>query len=195
MADLDTEDLLPQKPATTDLELDAGDTDLDLGDLDMGGDEELDATQVLNEPLDLDALGETESAEAPATSSDELDLEADLQNLASEMGGEADALGGLDDGNEEDKGDLEFDLGEFDDSELEAATDTATESAATGEDLDLDEDFSLDFDASDLGFETEDEQSAVAAGETPATDTEETALDLDADLDLGVDLDDDNKKK
>ena len=181
VADLDTDDLLPQKPATTDLELDAGgDTDLDLGDLDMGGDDELDATQVLNEPLDLDALGESESAEPPVTSSDELDLEADLQNLASEMGGEE---GGLEDSTEEDKGDLEFDLGEFDDSELEAATDTA----ATGEDLDLDEDFSLDFDASDLGFETEDEQAAVAASEAPA----ETALDLDADLDLG-DLDDDS---
>lgn len=166
IAALDTDDLLPKKPQTTDLELDAGDADLDLGGLDSGDD--IEATQILNQPLDLDAVA------AEQGDSNELDLASDLENIANELDmGEADSAAAP----EEDSS-LEFDLGEFDDAGMESVADTGS-----ADDLEMDDDFSLDFEASDLGFETSDDtETEDAVAET------EAALDLDADLDLGVEL-------
>lgn len=180
-SDLSAEDIIPQKPETTDLELDAGDTettDFDLGLDETPAEEETDATMVLSEPVDL---------EAPAGDDTAMDLESELEAFSSEAEtttpGEAES---------EDAG-LEFDLGDFDTGE--AAAPATAETEEESDDLGIDEDFSLDFDASDLGFETTDEteETAETAEATPALEEaateEEPSLDLDADLDLSVDLD------
>ena len=165
MSDFDAEALLPDKPQTTDLELDAGDeasSDFDLGldDSELEGlDDDSDKTQVLSAPPDLGAM---ESAE------DELDLAGDLEEIASE----ADETSMDDDTSSE----LEFDLGELDDMDEPLDVDSSTEESAESSEMDIDDDFSLDFDAADLGFE-----------ESESDDADE--ISLDADLDLGDDLD------
>ncbi|RDH84851.1 MAG: hypothetical protein DIZ80_05140 [endosymbiont of Galathealinum brachiosum] len=187
MSDFDAEALLPDKPQTTDLDLDAGDdsaTDFDLGldavddqatDFDLGLDsdeglgDDSEKTQVLSEPLDLDAMSpEEESLD------DGLDLAGDLDDIASELDSDLEEESPSDDTSSE----LEFDLGEIDDME-ESTVDVEDDSTESAE-LDIDDDFSLDFDAADLGFEeAEDEPEETA-------ETEE--INLDADLDLGEDL-------
>ena len=157
LADFDPDALLPDKPQTTDLELDAdnesateAETDFDLG-LD---DDEL-----------SDDLGELDS------SADELDLAGDLDDLESQQDEAPAEI--VEDTSEE----LEFDLGELGDmDEVDDAADELTADTETA-DLDIDDDFSLDFDAADLGFEeSEDDAEDVS---------------LDADLDLSEDLADD----
>jgi len=165
LADFDPDALLPGKPQATDLELDAGaveETDFDLG-LDAV-EEDKGETQVLSEPLDL---GEMESLD------DDLDLAGDLEGLTNEIDEETveDAPLEVDTSSE-----LEFDLGEIEDIEdvVDESTSDAPDDSA---DMDIDDDFSLDFDAADLGFEESEDDG----------DTEE--ISMDADLDLGVDLD------
>lgn len=168
---LDGDDLLPKKPETTDLELDAGEDELS-ADLDLGFEEDSDqhqATQMLSEPLDL--------GEAAETDDDELGLAADLESLSNEIEAADElepAAGSSSD--EEDEG-LEFDLGDF-----ETDMQETEQAASTGEsdELDMDDDFSLDFEASDLGFETDEEETGATAEAEP---------ELDADLDLGIAMD------
>jgi len=168
----------------------AAETDFDLGMDDTG---DFNASLTLSEPVDTsDLQAAAEDSATDSLESDEenlesdlgLDLENDLAMLTSEFEAvepeaPADAAS-----------DLEFDLGELDEGlgDVGAATEEAgvAESTAAADvlgdasELDIDDDFSLDFDASDLGFEeTEDEVAGAADGES-----------LDADLDLGVDLDD-----
>lgn len=169
MADFDAEALLPDKPQTTDLELDAGDDD-STTDFDLGLDDDLDdaeKTQVLSAPLDLD---EAEPADVSLDDGldDSLDLAGELDDITSDLGD--DAL------SDDTSSDLEFDLGEMDGGLDDTPVDTEEESVESAE-MDIDDDFSLDFDAADLGFEESDED-----------DVEE--IDLDADLDLGENLDD-----
>jgi len=159
---LDTEDLLPKKPETTDLELDAG------------GDE-------LSADLDFGAMGAEEDVSLELPEEDDLGLAADLESISSEIESarvQAEAAE-LPETEAEEEGSLEFDLGDFE-------TDLGeTEGAA--DEMELDEDFSLDFEASDLGFETDEEEdtSALAvAAEEP---------ELGADLDLGISLDEDRE--
>lgn len=183
-ADFNAEDLIPQKPETTDLELNVGEAetpDFDLG-LETPEEEEADSTMVLSEPLDL---------EAPAQ---ETDTAMDLENELAAFSGETEAAEPTaETGQGEDAG-LEFDLGDFD-TEMNAASTTSAAAEESGDELGIDEDFSLDFDASDLGFETA-EESTPAETETLETETvaeveteaAEPALDFDADLDLSVDL-------
>jgi len=80
---------------------------------------------------------------------------------------------------------LEFDLGELNEQD---DTQSADERLSAEDELDLeDEDFSLDFDAADLGFEEPEEDRAVEP-EPAAVDTDDE-LNLDEDLDLGIALD------
>ena len=192
--ELNAEDLLPEKPQTTDLELDAGD-ETGAPDLDLGLDEDLsdsDATHVLDAPVDLD-MGLAEDT-AEATESDEMgdllgdsELEFDLGDFGEEPEETSDSveeplsseesldteMAGLDESL--DIGDLEVDLGE----DLEASL----QEGATGDDLDIDEDFSLDFEASDLGF---DEEELVAdEAESEAADTD---IDLAIDMEAGTEV-------
>jgi len=189
LADFDADDLLPDKPQTTDLELDVGEAQDD--ELDLGGLDELDteSTQGFSEPLDLEA---EQSPEEDAFATDDLDLAGDLESIAGEITEdtteELAAAEGFA-GDDQTSSDLEFDLGEID-NDLggldEAGLEDSVKETAEDEsaDLDIDDDFSLDFAASDLGFEESEEEQAVAA-ETDADD-----ITLDADLDLGADLED-----
>jgi len=186
--ELNAEDLLPEKPETTDLELDAGD-EVGAPDLDLG----------LDEAADLDiGLPEEEVAEAESTEAEpdevgdllgDSELEFDLGDFGEELEeevsdstAEAPAEESLDTALDEpmadlaDLGDLEVDLGE----DLEASL---QESATDDADLDIDEDFSLDFEASDLGFD--EEELAADEAESGAADTE---VELGTDLDLAIDL-------
>ena len=172
LPDFDSDDLLPQKPETTDLELDADEgTDLDLG---LGDDN--DATQILSEPVDLEAMGGATSTDE----SDDLDLGADLDEMLTE---------GSDETTAEDAQDLEFDLGDFGDeleaSEAETDSDSSTEELS----LDIEDDFSLDFEASDLGLEADEDETESPELETAETDTDTDELSLDEDLDLSIGLD------
>jgi len=169
MSDFDAEALLPDKPKTTDLELDAGDetsTDFDLGldDSELEGlDDDSEKTQVLSAPPDPDAMG---------SGADELDLAGDLEGIANE-------IEELDDGHSMDddtSSELEFDLGELDDMDEPSELEDSTEDSAESSEMDIDDDFSLDFDASDLGFEESESDEA-------------DEISLDADLDLGEDID------
>ncbi|MCW9014027.1 MAG: hypothetical protein OQL06_09610 [Gammaproteobacteria bacterium] len=182
LADFDTDELLPQKPETTDLELDAGEAEVDLGDLDLGFDEEpvaddADATMVLSEPVDLDA-----GTEDALALDDDLDLAGELEDITDEIEAPAEEA--------EADSDLEFDLGDFE-AELEEADGSAAEvETDESSELDIDEDFSLDFEAADLGFEDETETTDESAGEASeaVADIDETE-DLTAELDLDEDLD------
>ena len=161
LSDFDADALLPDKPQTTDLDLDAGDDSVK--NFDLGLDDDGEKTQVLSDSLDLDAITPEEKS-----LSDDLDLAGDLDDIAGDLGSELEDESLSDDTS----ADLEFDLGELDDMD-ESVADVEDNSIESAE-LDIDDDFSLDFDAADLGFEeTED-------------DTEEVGLDTG--LDLGEDL-------
>ena len=169
LSDFDADALLPDKPQTTDLELDAGeeasgDFDLGLDDVELGGlDDDSENTQVISAAAELDGI---ESAE------DELDLAGDLEDIASD-------IEELDDSPLEDdtSSELEFDLGELDDMDVTSDIEDSVEEVAESTDMDIDDDFSLDFDAADLGFEE---------SESDSEDADE--ISLDADLDLGEDF-------
>jgi len=184
--ELNAEDLLPEKPETTDLELDAGD-EVGAPELDLG----------LDEAADLDiGLPEEETSEAESDEVGDSELEFDLGDFGEELEeevsdstAEAPAEESLDTALDEpmadldDLGDLEVDLGE----DLEASL---QESATDDADLDIDEDFSLDFEASDLGFD--EEELAADEAESGAADTEvepDTGLDLAIDLEADIDVD------
>ena len=167
--------------AELDLADDAQTTDFDLG-LDNVDDTDFSASLTLSEPVDTselmgaaeDEISATDDLESDLNDDLGLDLENDLANLTSEFEAitpEAPA----------DSSDVEFDLGDLDESLGDVKEDTASapvDSLAGADDLDIDDDFSLDFDASDLGFEESEEEAGA----------DEIALDTD--LDLGVDLDD-----
>jgi len=188
ISDLDTDALIPAKPETTDVELDATSDDepeigLDTLGIDLGATTEFDAlADDLSDDLDVDdepSLDEGSSFESSDT--DGLDLAGDLADIANEVEEPA-AEASLDD----EAASLEFDLGELTDEALDNGSDknAGTVSAEDEmDDLDIDEDFSLDFAASDLGFEEPEEEAALDAS---AEDVED--LDLSADLDLGADL-------
>lgn len=153
---MDTDDLIPQKPETTDLELDAGD------------ESDSDATQILSEPLDLDSP----VVESDTGSMDDLsdDLSGFDELSMDEAPVEEDDLAMGDD--------LEFNLGDLEDSEA-AATDIDEDAS-----LDLEDDFALDLEASDLGLE-----EAVETAEADSEADEE--MDLSMDLDVGEESSDD----
>ncbi|MDH5473383.1 MAG: hypothetical protein OEY61_11055 [Gammaproteobacteria bacterium] len=153
VAGLDTDDLLPQKPETTDLELDAGEMDSD-------------ATQILSEPLDLGSFEEESTDTA---------LEG-LGDLSDDLSGFDDDLS-LDETTDELAEDLEFNLDDLAESETAEA-----ESDDGG--LDVEDDFALDFEASDLGLE----ESTKAIDAEPDMDL---SMDIggDEELDLSMDMD------
>jgi len=168
----DADALVPEKPETTDVELDVDEANLGL---DLGATAEVDA---LTDDLELDGvpdLGEDMSVES--SEADEFDLSGDLTDIADEI--------------EEPPADdevaesLEFELGELTQeipvNKVEVEVVSAEDEM---DDLDIDEDFSLDFAASDLGFEEPEEESTL---ETVVDETDD--LDLSADLDLGSNID------
>lgn len=164
LADFDADAVIPEKPATTDLELDA------------------------DEPASgMTELGLPDTEESAAGLSDELDLASDLAEFESEAATEVDATDETDVSSE-----LEFDLGEL--SEQDDAQ-PADESLSAEDELDLeDEDFSLDFDAADLGFEEAEDDNAE--GEAVVADSSDE-LNLDSELDFDaseLNLDDDSKQ-
>lgn len=162
----DADDLLPHKPQTTDFELDAGGMapDLDIGfteapakpstaaaEPDFSLDTE--STMIIQRPVEM---------VAPVA---EFDLAADLENIANAMdlsvkpapAKTADNLA------------ADLDLGELDFTAESLTMDTA--SSAGG----IDDDFALDFEASDLGLATEDAADAAM----------DTSLDFAMDMDMG----------
>ncbi len=168
----DADVLVPEKPETTDLELDVDEANLGL---DLGATAEVDA---LTDDLELDGVpdpGEGMSFESSET--DEFDLAGDLADIANQT--------------EEPPADdevaesLEFELGELtQEIPVNKAEDEVVSAEDEMDDLDIDEDFSLDFAASDLGFEEPEEESTL---ETVVDETDD--LDLSADLDLGSNID------
>jgi pilus assembly protein FimV len=179
LPDFDTDDLLPKKPQTTDLDLDidasaGADLDISFDGAEIPSDEpEDDATQILNEPLDLG--GDLETLETE-DDNDELtadaDLEFDLGDFDEELEDDADTTAEADDDSASLDIDEDFSL-DFDASDLgfEEDEDTTEEISA---DLDLDSDIDLDI---DMETETTEEASV------------DVDMDLDADLDLSVDMD------
>lgn len=151
---VDTSDLQADDAFSLDtLETDLGD---DLGaDLDLG--EDLGAD--LNDDLGLD-------------------LENDLANLTTEFEAVSTDTPPVEENSADD---LALDLGELDDSMGDVAREDSSAALGVADDLEIDDDFSLDFDASDLGFEESEED---------LTETSSDDMSLDADLDLGVDLGD-----
>jgi len=188
LSDFDADALLPSKPQTTDLELDAGD---DAADFDLGLDSELDDSGF--DDAELDDLGldvedtqvDTQSADTQTTGTQpadtgELDLAGDLEDIASELDStEAEA----DDSSSE----LEFDLGEMDD--VEEATESSA-AAADATEMDIDDDFSLDFDAADLGFEENEDDAQEEVSLDLDDDSEDESVEIDLSDDLGDDLGD-----
>lgn len=182
----------------SDLALDDS-ADFDLGLDDDNGD--FNASLTLSEPVDTSEL---QTDDAFALDTLETDLGEDL-GLNDDLGGDLDAdLSddlGLDLENdlanlttefeavttdtppteENSADDLALNLGELDDSMGDVATEDMSAAMGVADDLEIDDDFSLDFDASDLGFEE---------SEDDITETASDDMSLDADLDLGVDLDD-----
>ena len=175
-------------------------TDFDLG---LGDDVDFNASLTLSEPVDtsdlqadddfsLDTLetdlgddlglGDTLDADLTEDLSDDLglDLENDLANLTTEFEAVSTDTPPVEENSADD---LELNLGELDDSMGNVAIEDSSAASSVADDLEIDDDFSLDFDASDLGFEeSEDDVLEVAS--------DDMSLDLDTDLDLGVDLDD-----
>jgi pilus assembly protein FimV len=159
LPDFDADAVIPEKPATTDLELDADEQAGDTTELELPGADE--------------SEGQAE----------ELDLASDLAEFENEAATESAAATETDETDV--SSELEFDLGEL--NEQDDAQSTG-ENLSAEEELDLeDEDFSLDFDAADLGFEEPEEDKAVET-ESAAVDSGEE-LNLDEDLDLGISLD------
>jgi pilus assembly protein FimV len=167
MPDFDADAVIPEKPATTDFELEA--------------DEQAPDT-------DTTELELPDSDESATDQADELDLASDLAEFENEAATEAETPAAETDVSSE----LEFDLGELseqDDSQ------SADETLSAEDELDLeDEDFSLDFDAADLGFEEPEDDSAEAETESAAVGAEDE-LNLDEDLDLSVALDESSESE
>ena len=188
ISDLDADALIPEKPETTDVELDATNDDepeigLDTLGIDLGATTEFDAlADDSSDGLDVgDEPSLDEGSSFESSDTDGLDLAGDLADITNEVEEPA-AEPSLDD----EAASLEFDLGELTDDALDNSSDKNAETVSAEDemdDLDIDEDFSLDFAASDLGFEEPEEEAALDA---PAEDIED--LDLSADLDLGADL-------
>jgi len=164
LPDFDADAVIPEKPATTDLELDA---------------DEQAADTVEQGRADSD---ESAAAQADEAQADELDLASDLAEFENEAATEAETAG--DTAETDLSSELEFDLGELNEQDDTAS---AGENLSAEDELDLeDEDFSLDFDAADLGFEEPEDDKAE--NESVAADTSDE-LNLDEDLDLGIALD------
>lgn len=165
LPDFDADAVIPEKPATTDLELDA--------------DEQAEDTTELELP-------DTDESEDQA---EELDLASDLAEFENEAATESAAATEADEGDV--SSELEFDLGELSEQE---ESQTAGENLSAEEELDLeDEDFSLDFDAADLGFEEPEEDKGVETGSADVDSGDE--LNLDEDLDLGISLDESSESE
>jgi len=174
ISDFDAEALLTGNMHTSELELDAGsETD----DFDLGLDSDLDS-DLGDSGFDDAELEDTLVGTKPVET-EELDLAGDLDDIASELDetvAEPETeLSGLEEENTSTE--LEFDLGDLGDMDEVESTEEVSESSADTAEMDIDDDFSLDFDAADLGFEeTEDDA--------------EDELALDADLDLSDGLGD-----
>jgi len=202
LTDFDANALLPDKLQATDFELDAGDdsgeldlgldsdlADSDLDDMDLD-DMNLDDTDLGDSGLDddLELTGEDTQIETAPNATDDLDLAGDLEDITND-------LDSTDTNVDDDSSELEFDLGEMDDIGVsDTAEDTSTET------MDIDDDFSLDFDAADLGFEeSEDDAKEISldADLDLSEDLEDESVEIDLSDDLGdnldVDLDDTNE--
>ncbi|MCW8957086.1 MAG: LysM peptidoglycan-binding domain-containing protein [Gammaproteobacteria bacterium] len=167
-----TEDLLPKKPESADLDLgDEDDLELGLDDLLDEDASDQDKTMIMSQPLGLDDELDLDN---------ELDLGDDLDSFTDDATSATEDVAAADD--------MEFDLGDFDaELDMGASEEPASATASSADDsMDLDDSFSLDFDAADLGFD-EDEASAESSASTDDT----SAMDLDSDLDLAMDFDTD----
>ena len=213
LPDFDTDAVIPEKPATTDLELDADDQSTDAAELELSDTDELDlasdlagfeseaATDVeataetdesdVSSELEFD-LGElndqeaTSSADESLSAEDELDLEDDDFSLdfdAADLGFEE-----PEDDRAETKpaADSSDELNLDEDLDLGVSLDESSESEAAAEtDNEFGLDSELDFDASELNLD--DDSSSV---------DDEISLDMDdageLDLDDSLDLSDDS---
>ena len=175
--DFDADDLLPKKPQTTDLELDAGEGGA-APDLDLSFDEEPvaesddEATQILSEPLDLGEVSTDEGGEAEST--EESELEFDLGDFEEELEEASDSI--VED--EEDSLDIDEDFSlDFEASDLGFEEETEDETEAVAEPAaELDADL-------DLGVDLDDMEAAA-----PVSD--DTMASLDAGLEMDMDMDD-----
>lgn len=142
-------------------------TDLNLGDegdfeLELGDETaDDDKTMLMDQPLDLE--------EASAAVGDDLELDSFTEEATA-------------------TDDMEFDLGDFD-AELDLGDDGET--AVDDDSMDMDDSFSLDFEASDLGF---DKGESLAADDDSSLDAglemDDFSLDMDsAEDDSGLELD------
>jgi pilus assembly protein FimV len=158
LPDFDADAVIPEKPATTDLELDADESTSDTTELEL-----------------------PESDESATGQADELDLASDLAEFENEAATQAGTAAETDETDV--SSELEFDLGELNDQDNEQP---AGESLSAEDELDLeDEDFSLDFDAADLGFEEPEDDRSETESATDSSD--ELNLDEDLDLGVALD--------
>ena len=170
-AGLAADDLLPKKPESTDLDLgDEGELELGLDDLMAEEPADNDKTMVIDQPLELDDsldLG------------DDFDLGEGLDLDAGETPGTAEVAA---------TDDMEFDLGDFD-AELDMGGEVEEPAAASssGDSMDIDDSFSLDFEASDLGF---DKEEGATAEDEMSMDMDDLSLDLESETE-STSMDDD----
>lgn len=213
LPDFDTDAVIPEKPATTDLELDADDQSTDAAELELSDTDELDLASDLAEfeseaATDVEATAETDesdvsselefdlgelndqeatsSADESLSAEDELDLEDDDFSLdfdAADLGFEE-----PEDDRAETKpaADSSDELNLDEDLDLGVSLDQSSESEAAAEtDNEFGLDSELDFDASELNLD--DDSSSV---------DDEISLDMDdageLDLDDSLDLSDDS---
>jgi pilus assembly protein FimV len=190
LPDFDAGDLLPQKPRTTDFELDASGMapDLDLGftenksvskpaasneldmDMDLDFSMDPDATMVIQPPVTAPKA----PVSAPAISAEpEFDLAADLENIANAMGHATPASSSK----KAPAPAAELDLGELDFGADALSMDSSSSSNSDS----LDDDFALDFEASDLGLAS-DEINDFAEMDTSLD------LSMDSDMDMSLDM-------
>jgi pilus assembly protein FimV len=164
----DADAVIPEKPATTDLELDADDQGTDTTELEL-----------------------PDSDESATGQAEELDLASDLAEFENEVATDAESPA-AESAETDVSSELEFDLGELSEQDESLAAD---DTLSAEDELDLeDEDFSLDFDAADLGFEEPEDDSTETENESAAVGAEDE-LNLDEDLDLSVALDESSESE
>lgn len=184
LPDFDTDAVIPEKPATTDLELDADDQSTDAAELELSDTDELDLASDLAEfeseaATDVEATAETD--ESDVSSELEFDLgELNDQETTSSADESLSAEDELDLEDEDfsldfDAADLGFEEPEDDRAETKPAADSSDE-------LNLDEDL-------DLGVSLDESSESEAATETD----NEFGLDSELDFDASeLNLDDDS---
>jgi len=184
LPDFDTDAVIPEKPATTDLELDADDQSSDTTELELSDTDELDLASDLAE-LESDAATDVEATAETDESDVSSELEFDLGELNDqEATSSADeSLSAEDELDLEDEDfSLDFDAADlgFEEPEDDKAEDKSA--ADSSDELNLDEDL-------DLGISLDESSESDTATET----ADEFGLDSELDFDASeLNLDDDS---